>query len=40
MIVGYNEPGSSVIDVDGLRLTLTFLNDRGEKRDWFTIEKK
>jgi hypothetical protein len=40
MIVSYNEPGSSVVDVDGLRLDLVFLNDKGEKRDWFSIEKK
>jgi hypothetical protein len=40
MIVSYNEPGSSVIDVDGLKLDLVFLNDKGEKRDWFTIEKR
>jgi hypothetical protein len=40
MIVSYNEAGSSVIDVDGLRLDLTFLNEKGEKRDWFTIVKE
>ncbi|MBI5690349.1 MAG: metallophosphoesterase family protein [Verrucomicrobia bacterium] len=38
--IGLNEPGSSVIDVDGLRLDLVFLNDKGEKRDWFTIVKE
>jgi hypothetical protein len=35
-----NEAGSSVIDVDGLKLDFVFLNDRGEKRDWFTILKE
>lgn len=40
MVVSYNEPGSTVVDVDGLRLDLVFLNDQGEKRDWFSIEKR
>jgi acid phosphatase type 7 len=35
-----NEAGSSVVDVDGLKLEFTFLNDKGEKRDWFTILKQ
>ena len=35
-----NEAGSSVIDVDGLNLSLTFLNDKGEQRDRFTIIKE
>jgi hypothetical protein len=35
-----NEAGSSVIDIDGLRMDVTFLNDKGEKRDWFTIVKE
>ncbi len=35
-----NEAGSSVIDVNGLQLDLVFLNDRGEKRDWFSIVKE
>jgi len=35
-----NEAGSSVIDVDGAKLEFTFLNDKGEKRDWFTIVKE
>lgn len=39
MLYAFNEPGSAVIDVDGLRLDLTFLNDKGEKRDWFSIVK-
>ena len=37
---GLNEAGSSVIDVDGLRLDLVFLNEKGEKRDWFSIVKQ
>lgn len=35
-----NEAGSSVIDVDGLRLDFVFLNEEGVKRDWFTIVKE
>jgi hypothetical protein len=35
-----NEAGSSVVDVDGLKLDFVFLNDKGEKRDWFTITKQ
>jgi acid phosphatase type 7 len=35
-----NEAGSSVVDVDGLKLEFVFLNDKGEKRDWFTIVKE
>ena len=35
-----NEAGSSVVDVDGLKLDFTFLNEKGEKRDWFTIVKE
>ncbi|MSU51383.1 MAG: metallophosphoesterase family protein [Opitutus sp.] len=35
-----NEAGSSVIDIDGLKLEFTFLNDKGEKRDWFTMVKQ
>jgi hypothetical protein len=35
-----NEAGSSVVDVDGLKLEFTFLNEKGEKRDWFTIVKQ
>jgi hypothetical protein len=34
-----NEAGSSVVDVDGLKLDFVFINDKGEKRDWFTIVK-
>lgn len=35
-----NEAGSSVIDIDGLKLDFVFLNDKGQKRDWFTIVKE
>jgi acid phosphatase type 7 len=40
MCVSFNELGSVVLDIDGLRLDLTFVNERAEKRDWFAIEKK
>ena len=40
MVYSFNEPGSSVIDINGLRLDLVFLNDQGEKRDWFSIVKE
>ena len=39
MWISLNEPGSVVLDLDGLRLDLTFINEKGEKRDSFTIEK-
>src|SRR4051812_4137847 len=39
-VTSLNEPGSSVLDVDGLKLDLVFINDKGEKRDWFTIVKE
>jgi hypothetical protein len=35
-----NEAGSSVVDIDGLKLDFVFLNEKGEKRDWFTIIKE
>jgi hypothetical protein len=38
--ISLNEAGSSVVDVDGLQLTLTFLNDQGVTRDRFTITKE
>ena len=38
--IGLNEPGSSVVDVDGLTLALTFINDEGQIRDRFTITKE
>ncbi len=40
MVISLNEAGSSVIDVNDLRLDFVFLNDKGEKRDWFTIRKE
>lgn len=40
MVVSLNEPGSSVVDIDGFKLDFTFLNDKGEKRDWFTLIKE
>ena len=35
-----NEAGSSVVDIDGLKLDFTFLNEKGDKRDWFSIVKQ
>lgn len=40
MIVSLNEIGSSVLDIDGLKLDFTFLNEKGETRDSFTILKQ
>ena len=40
MLHSFNEAGSAIIDVNGLHLDLVFLNDRGEKRDWFSIVKQ
>lgn len=40
MCVSFNELGSVVLDIDGRRLDLTFINERAEKLDWFSIEKK
>jgi hypothetical protein len=40
MVVSLNEPGSAIVDIDGLRLDLVFLNDKGEKRDSFSIVKE
>jgi hypothetical protein len=40
MFVSLNEIGSSVLDIDGLKLDFTFLNEKGEVRDSFTILKK
>jgi hypothetical protein len=39
MVVSLAELGSVVIDVDGPKLELAFINDAGVKRDWFTILK-
>lgn len=35
-----NEVGSSIVDVNGLRLDFTFLSEDGRKRDWFSIVKE
>ncbi|MEN9636123.1 MAG: hypothetical protein RL077_4527 [Verrucomicrobiota bacterium] len=35
-----NEAGSSIVDVNGLKMEFTFLNEQGVKRDWFTIVKE
>jgi acid phosphatase type 7 len=40
MFVSLNEAGSVVLDINDLKLDLVFLDEHGEKRDWFTIEKK
>ena len=40
MFVSLAELGSVVLDVEGARLGVTFINDRGEKRDWFTMVKE
>jgi hypothetical protein len=40
MVVSLEEAGSLIIDVDGNRLTSRFINDKGEVKDEFSIEKK
>ena len=40
MAVALEEAGSLIIDVDGNRLTSRFINDKGEVKDEFSIEKK
>jgi hypothetical protein len=40
MVVSLNEAGSVVLDINGLRLDLVFINEAGEKRDWFSIVKE
>lgn len=40
MVVSMEEAGSLLIDVDGNRLTSRFINDKGEVRDEFSIEKQ
>jgi hypothetical protein len=40
MVVSMEEAGSLIIDVEGSRLTSRFINDKGEVRDEFSIEKK
>lgn len=39
MAVSLNVPGSFVLDIDGPQLNGTFLDDRGRRRDWFTLRK-
>jgi acid phosphatase type 7 len=39
-VTALNEAGSSVLDIDGLKLEWTFINDKGEKRDWFSMVKE
>jgi hypothetical protein len=39
MWIAFNDLGSVVLDIEGLRLDLTFINERAEKLDWFAIEK-
>jgi len=38
--VSLNKLGSLLIDVDGLRADIRFIGDKGQLRDYFTIEKK
>ena len=40
MVISLNEAGSVVLDIDSLTLDLVFLNEKGEKRDWFTMVKE
>jgi hypothetical protein len=40
MYISLNEAGSVVLDINALRLDFTFLNDKGEKRDWFSMVKQ
>jgi hypothetical protein len=40
MFISLNEAGSVVLDINALRLDLTFINEKGEKRDWFSIVKE
>lgn len=40
MFLSLNQAGSVVLDIDGLRLDLVFINEKGEKRDWFTLVKE
>jgi hypothetical protein len=39
-VTALNEAGSSVLDIDGLKLEWTFINEKGEKRDWFSMVKE
>jgi hypothetical protein len=40
MVVSMQEAGSLIIDIDGNRLTSRFINDEGEVKDEFSIEKQ
>jgi 3',5'-cyclic AMP phosphodiesterase CpdA len=40
MVVSMEEAGSLVIDVEGNRLTSRFINDKGEVKDEFSIQKQ
>jgi hypothetical protein len=39
MFLSLNELGSLVLDIDGQRLDATFLDQRGRRRDHFTMRK-
>lgn len=39
MVHSYKELGSVVLDIDGNRLDATFINDKGVRRDYFSIIK-
>ncbi len=40
MVVALCEPGSGILEVNGLKLNFTFLRETGERKDHFTIEKR
>jgi hypothetical protein len=40
MVVSLEEAGSLIIDIDGNRLTSRFINEEGEVRDEFSIQKQ
>ena len=40
MVIGMQEAGSLLIDVEGNRLTSRFINDQGEVMDEFSIQKQ
>lgn len=39
MKIGLNVPGSLVLEIAGPRLDATFLDEKGVRRDWFTLTK-
>ncbi len=39
MYLSLSTPGSLVLDVQGLRLDVTFIDDQGEVKDYFTLKK-